>query len=133
MKSILIVDDSVLARRTLKGLLKADPELRVVGEAADGAEALEMLVDLDPDIILLDLEMPRLDGLRFLKVARLFSEADIFVLNPESPGDTARSDEALRLGATRVLSRPGNVSLQAERASSALLLALHRAASNAVH
>lgn len=59
---ILVVDDSTLVRRLLRQLLESDPDVRVVGEAADGHEALAQVVALRPDLITLDVRMPSMDG-----------------------------------------------------------------------
>jgi PAS domain S-box-containing protein len=60
---VLIVDDSPLVRRSVRELLSADPLLAILGEAADGREAIQKAVELQPDIVLLDLSMPMMDGL----------------------------------------------------------------------
>ena len=61
---ILIVDDHSVVRQGLKMFLRLDPELEVVGEAADGAEALKLARELQPDVVLMDLLMPVMDGVR---------------------------------------------------------------------
>lgn len=64
--SVVIVDDEPLARRHLRGIVASDPELSVVGEYGDGREALAGMIQLEPDIALLDVQMPELDGLGVL-------------------------------------------------------------------
>lgn len=64
---LLIVDDEPLARRRLAQLLPAVPDARIVGEAASGREALAMIESLRPDVVLLDIEMPGVDGFAVLK------------------------------------------------------------------
>ena len=61
--TVLIVDDSGLMRNTIRQIIAVDPELEVVGEAADGMVALEKMRALKPNVVLLDIEMPKLDGL----------------------------------------------------------------------
>jgi DNA-binding NarL/FixJ family response regulator len=64
---VLLVDDQTLVRQGIRGLLALSPDIEVVGEAADGLEALDRLAALRPDVMLLDLRMPRMDGIEVLK------------------------------------------------------------------
>jgi DNA-binding NarL/FixJ family response regulator len=63
MTSVLIVDDQELVRAGFRLILDLEPEIEVVGEAADGAECLELVARLNPDVVLMDVQMPRLDGI----------------------------------------------------------------------
>jgi chemotaxis response regulator CheB len=67
---VLIVDDSAVIRRLLSDLLQADPEIEVVGMAANGEIALPKVQQLHPDIVTLDMEMPVMDGIATLKALR---------------------------------------------------------------
>ena len=62
---VLVVDDAPLMRMTIVNILKGDPNLKVVGKAKNGVEALKMMMSTEPDLILLDIEMPEMDGLTF--------------------------------------------------------------------
>ncbi len=62
-KNILIVDDSFVMRALLRGIISADPDLSVVGEATNGLEALQTIKELNPDLVLLDIEMHHMDGI----------------------------------------------------------------------
>jgi DNA-binding NarL/FixJ family response regulator len=92
-ETILIVDDHVQLRALIRGIAAQAPDLQVVGEAADGAEAIRLIQELRPDIILLDLSMPRLNGLEALqriKAAR--PEIKVIIV-------TAHSEDAYRRAA----------------------------------
>ena len=64
---VLVIDDSALVRRLLTEILRQDPDIEVVGTATDPYVAREMIKKLDPDVLTLDVEMPRMDGLTFLR------------------------------------------------------------------
>ncbi|MFN8751535.1 MAG: response regulator, partial [Betaproteobacteria bacterium] len=64
---VLVVDDSALVRRVLRELIEHEPDMKVVGAAPDPLVAREMIRALSPDVITLDVEMPRMDGLEFLE------------------------------------------------------------------
>jgi Chemotaxis response regulator containing a CheY-like receiver domain and a methylesterase domain len=64
---VLVVDDSAFVRKVVAQMLSRSPFIEVVGTARDGEEALEMAARLEPDVVTLDLVMPRMDGLEFLK------------------------------------------------------------------
>lgn len=67
---VLITDDSARAREGLRALLATWPEIMVVGEAADGQEAVELVADCRPDIVLMDLHMPVLDGMQATRLIK---------------------------------------------------------------
>ena len=74
MIRVLIADDQEMVRRNLRSILESQPDLRVVGEAADGVAAVERARLLRPDVVLADIRMPRRDG---LKVARMLAGPDV--------------------------------------------------------
>jgi DNA-binding NarL/FixJ family response regulator len=79
--SIIIADDHVLVREGLKRLIQEDPELRVVDEAGDGLELLEILEKSIPDMVIIDINMPRLRGLEATKfIKELYPEVKVLVL-----------------------------------------------------
>jgi two-component system, NarL family, nitrate/nitrite response regulator NarL len=99
---ILIADDHPIFRDGLRRLLESEPELRVVGEAADGAEAVALAQNLKPDILLLDLTMPRgpgMDALRELAIANTPVRTILLTALVERP----QIVEALQLGARGVV------------------------------
>lgn len=95
---ILVVDDHPLMREGISKTLEAEPGLQVVGEASDGVEAIEAYRVLSPDIVLIDLQMPRLSGLDAVEEIRKTSpDAKITVLT--TYGGDAFAERALELGA----------------------------------
>jgi DNA-binding NarL/FixJ family response regulator len=67
---VLIADDQPMVRAGLRMILELEPDIDIVGEAADGLEAVEIVSDLRPDVVLLDLSMPKLDGLEVIESLR---------------------------------------------------------------
>ena len=95
---ILVVDDVVLFRQFVVELLEKRPELQVVGEASDGLEAIQKAIELRPDLILLDIGLPSLNGIEVARQMRsLVPESKIIFLTQESSADVVQ--EALGLGA----------------------------------
>ena len=118
--SFLVVDDSSLVRQSVKNILAIDERFVILGEASNGQEALLFLNEQDPDFIILDIEMPVMDGLTFLRHARLRSRAKIIVLSSVATLGSNKSKKARLLGAHAVISKPsGAVSfdLEAKRGS----------------
>ncbi len=70
MIRLVLVDDHALVRQGIRGLLELTPDLRVVGEAGDGEEALARVAELNPDVVLMDVRMPRMNGLEALRALR---------------------------------------------------------------
>jgi DNA-binding NarL/FixJ family response regulator len=99
--SILLVDDHPVVRAGLLGLLASEPGFLVVGEASNGLEALGLLETLDPDVILMDLRMPRMNGVEAIRQIRSKFRAQILVLTTyDTDSDIVRAVEA---GATGYL------------------------------
>jgi two-component system, chemotaxis family, protein-glutamate methylesterase/glutaminase len=126
---VLIVDDSGLMRNMIKQIIAVDDELEVAGEAADGSAALERDRELKPEVILLDIEMPRLDGLGALKRLKLTSKAKVVILSSVAQLGSAAALEARRLGVFDVIAKPsGAISLDLKAKRGHEILRVVRAA-----
>lgn len=98
MIRVLIVDDHQLMRQGVMALLLKAKDIRIVGEARDGQEAVEMAARMQPDVILMDIEMPRLNGLRATEqLKRDGTSARIIILSMRSDATDVR--EAMHSGA----------------------------------
>lgn len=104
---VLIVDDSAVVRQLFRRELEADPDIEVVGTAPDPYVARDMIVQLQPDVLTLDLEMPRLDGLSFLRKLMHFSPMPVVVVSSLTAANSATALESLRCGAVEVLHKGG--------------------------
>jgi two-component system, chemotaxis family, protein-glutamate methylesterase/glutaminase len=102
---VLIVDDSAIVRRVLSDTLAAETDIEVVGTAPDPFVARDKILALRPDVLTLDIEMPRMDGLTFL--SKLMQHWPLPVIIISSLGHSATALEALRRGAVEVLCKPG--------------------------
>lgn len=105
---VLVVDDSVTLRRALTQMLSEDPNLQIVGEAADGVAAVRKAVSLRPDVITMDVDMPGLDGLA--ATAAIMAEAPARVLIVCSLGEARQMDlsfRAIAAGALELIAKPG--------------------------
>lgn len=103
---VLVVDDSALARRAITEALVRDPEIEVIGAACDAYDAREKILSLEPDVITLDLEMPRMDGLTFLRILQEHHPVPVVVVSSLTPQGSAKAMEALAAGALDVLAKP---------------------------
>jgi len=104
---VLIVDDSAVVRKLVCDALKADPAIEVVGTAVDPYVARDKIKELNPDVLTLDLEMPRMDGLTFLKIVMEQRPLPVIIMSSLSQRGSDYALEALRLGAFDVLAKPG--------------------------
>ncbi|MCF8033576.1 MAG: chemotaxis-specific protein-glutamate methyltransferase CheB [Desulfarculaceae bacterium] len=107
----LIVDDSATQRQLLRQVLADEPEFKVVGEAADGLEAVEMCLSLEPDLVTMDIQMPRMNG--YEAIQRIMSESPrpiVVLTSSMSDRELGISFKALEHGALMVLGKPTNLS-----------------------
>lgn len=103
---VLVVDDSALVRRLARETLQSDPEIEVVGVATDPYEARDRILQLKPDVLTLDLEMPRMDGLTFLTLLMERRPMPVVVMSSLTSRGSDFALEALRLGAVDVIGKP---------------------------
>lgn len=103
---VLIVDDSAVVRKLVTDALRADPEIEVVGTAIDPYVARDKIKELNPDVLTLDLEMPRMDGLTFLRILMEQHPMPVVIMSSLSQRGSEYALEALRLGACDVLGKP---------------------------
>ncbi|ANY21289.1 Transcriptional regulatory protein DegU [Tsuneonella dongtanensis] len=102
MIRVVLVDDQMLVRQGIKGLLDLLPDIDVVGEACDGLEALEIVPALGPDVLLLDIRMPRMDGIAVLEaLAAQGRQPATLILTTFDDGDAIIA--AIRAGAKGVM------------------------------
>jgi two-component system, chemotaxis family, protein-glutamate methylesterase/glutaminase len=130
MIRVLIADDSPTARQLIRAILESDPELRVAGEARDGAEAVRMAEELAPDIVLMDVNMPVLDGLGATKEIMMRSPRPILVVSTvSSEREKDLSLSATQAGALLALAKPEGPGSARFREQSEQLVSMVRAMS----
>lgn len=101
---VLVIDDSAFNRRTIVKMLEALPNVEVVGYACDGEEGLRKVLDLKPDLVTLDLEMPRMDGFTLLRIVMQKQPTPIIVVSSRSGDEDVF--KALELGAVEFVPKP---------------------------
>lgn len=127
-RRVLIVDDSALVRQLMTRILTRHPELEVVGTAADPFEAREKIIALQPDVLTMDIEMPRMDGLTFLGKLMKAHPMPVVVVSSLSARGTRVAMEAMRLGAMEVIGKPGgSVGADLEQVGEEIADAVHSA------
>lgn len=102
---VLIVDDSDTIRAILRKGLQGDPDIEVVGEAANPYEAREMLLETDPDVICLDIIMPKMDGITFLKKIMQFKPKPVIIISTVAQKGSDLRKQAERIGAVEVIDK----------------------------
>ena len=107
MINVLIVDDSAIVRKVVTEELSRYDDIEIIGTAVDPYIARDKIVELRPDVITLDLEMPRMDGLSFLAKLMKHFPMPVVVLSSLTPKNSELAMKALDLGAVEVLCKPG--------------------------
>lgn len=104
---VLIVDDSALVRKVLTKELSKDPEIEVVGTAPDPYIGRDKIVFLSPDVLILDIEMPKMDGLTFLEKLMHYYPMPVIIVSSLAKEGCEVALRALELGAVEVMAKPG--------------------------
>lgn len=103
---VVVVDDSALVRQVLRELIDAEPDMEVVGVAADPVAAREVIRCTSPDVITLDVEMPRMDGLEFLRRLMRLRPTPVVMVSSLTERGSEVALRAMELGAVDVLAKP---------------------------
>ena len=119
---VLIVEDSAFMRKVISDMLNSDPAIEVVATANNGIEALEKIIDFNPDVITLDVEMPKMNGINTLKQIMINKPTPVVMLSNVTRKDSKITMEALSLGAIDFVPKPsGSISLDLEKVKDKLL------------
>lgn len=108
MIKVLVIDDSALVRKVLAEELNKQPDIQVVGTAMDPYVARDKIASLRPDVLTLDLEMPRMDGLSFLERLMKHYPLPVVVVSSLAPRNSENAFRALQMGAVDVICKPGS-------------------------
>src|SRR5713101_3877832 len=103
---VLVVDDSAFMRSTIARLLEGDPEFQVVGNASDGLEAIEKVEQLGPDVVTMDVEMPRMTGIEALDVIMHRVPTPVVMLSVFTTSGASTTIDALAKGAIDFVTKP---------------------------
>jgi two-component system, chemotaxis family, protein-glutamate methylesterase/glutaminase len=103
---VLVVDDSALMRKLISQILQCDPAIQVVGTAMDGSFGLRKIEELRPDVVTLDLEMPRMDGIETLRVITRKYKIPVIIVSTHSKEGASSTFQALSLGAFDFVRKP---------------------------
>jgi two-component system chemotaxis response regulator CheB len=128
---VLIVDDSALVRQTLTDVLSSDPEIEVIGTAGDPFVAAERIAQQLPDVITLDIEMPRMDGLTFLQKIMAQHPIPVVICSSLAEEGAQSTLKALEYGAVEIITKPRLGSKQFLEESQVLLCQAVKAAAQA--
>jgi len=128
---VLVVDDSAVVRQSLSSILESDPDISVIGTAADPIIAVKKIMKEIPDVITLDIEMPRMDGLTFLRKIMSQHPIPVVVISSLTTAGTEVAMKALEYGASEIIGKPAMNAAQFFNESKILLCDAVKAASKA--
>ncbi|MBD3184601.1 chemotaxis-specific protein-glutamate methyltransferase CheB [Candidatus Poribacteria bacterium] len=106
MVRVLIIDDSAVTRHILAAEISRDPEIKVVGMAADAYEGRDKIIELSPDVVTLDIEMPGIDGMTFLRKIMQYHPMPVIIVSSLISQNQKLAEEAIKNGATAFVSKP---------------------------
>lgn len=130
MIQVLVVDDSATAREAISAILSSASDIRVIGRAADGLEALEMTAELKPDVITMDINMPRMNGYEATQQIMAITPTPIVVVTTVSQQEMVHQGlNILLAGALEIVQKPSSLSTQGFESISAELIDKVRAVS----
>ncbi|MCX7698229.1 MAG: response regulator, partial [Candidatus Goldbacteria bacterium] len=119
---VLVVDDSSFMRKLIPQILEEDNEIKVIGTARDGIEAIKKLEQLKPDVITLDVEMPGMDGLETLNKIMNDNPTPVIMLSAYTPKGAEITLKALEYGAVDFVRKPsGEISLDIKKVQQELI------------
>ncbi len=105
MTKILIAEDSTLIQKLIKGILEKDKNFEIIGVSGDGEDACKKVADLKPDIVLMDIRMPKMGGMDAIKKIMSETPTPIIVISSAEPSADVRA-EALKYGAVSFMEKP---------------------------
>jgi len=103
---VLIIDDSLLIQKVLTEILNSSPDIEVIGTAEDPLIAREMIKQLNPDVLTLDIEMPRMDGITFLRNLMRLRPMPVVMISALTESNAEVTLTALELGAVDFIAKP---------------------------
>ncbi|MCB1158048.1 MAG: chemotaxis response regulator protein-glutamate methylesterase [Leptospiraceae bacterium] len=125
---VFIIDDQKIVRNIIKKILSSDPDFVVVGEASNPYEASELIPDAEPDVLTLDVEMPRMDGVEFLKKLMPQYPIAVLMLSSTTEEGSEKAITAMKYGAVDFITKPDGMILKLEAIQDELIHKLKIAA-----
>lgn len=126
--TVLVVDDSAFMRQELKKILESDAEIKVIGIARNGKEAIEQTKALQPDVVTMDVNMPVMDGITSLQYIMMESPRPVVMVSSITHEETLVAYESLELGAVDFVGKPGTMSKEIRQVADEIIYKVRAAA-----